>query len=93
VSADDPTQGPLIPLYGFLEGDTLGILVLAYAGDTVQELAGRLEQSARVRVARRTTVRVLYKGRELEPTLTLEAAGIEALERFDVVSAKGAGRG
>lgn len=82
-----PDRGALMPLYGFLEGDTLGVLVLAHAGDTVRELADRLQQSARVRVERRSDLRVLYKGRVLDPVLTLDAAGLDALERFDVVSA------
>jgi hypothetical protein len=93
VSSAYATQGALLPLYGFLEGDVLGILVLAYTGETVQELAARLQQSARVRVAQRANVRVLYKGRELDPNLTLEAAGVEALERFDVVAAGAARHG
>jgi hypothetical protein len=79
----------VIPLYGFLEGDTLGLLVLAYRGDTIAELADRLQQSARVRVAHKPKVKVLYKGRVLDPQLTLENVGIEALERFDVVAGEG----
>jgi hypothetical protein len=81
----DPREG-VIPLYGFLEGDTLGLLVLAYRGDTVAELAERLQQSARVRVAHRASVQLIHKGRVLAPDLTLEGAGIDALERFDVVA-------
>jgi hypothetical protein len=79
----------VIPLYGFLEGDTLGLLVLAYRSDTIAELADRLQQSARVRVPHRPVVKVVYKGRVLDPELTLENAGIEALERFDVVAGEG----
>lgn len=85
---EDPREG-LIPLYGFLQGDTLGLLVLAYKGDTITQLAERLQQSARVRVAYRPSVKVLYKGRELDPDLTVETAGIEPLERFDVVAGEG----
>jgi hypothetical protein len=83
---DDPREG-LIPLYGFLEGDTLGLLVLAYRGDTIAQLADRLQQSARVRVAYRESVKLVYKGRVLPPELTVETAGIEPLERFDVMAA------
>jgi hypothetical protein len=79
----------LTPLYGFLEGDTLGLLVLAYKSDTIAQLAERLQQSARVRVAHRKSVKLLYKGRVLEPGLTVETAGIEPLERFDVVAGEG----
>jgi hypothetical protein len=82
---EDPSEA-VIPLYGFLEGDTLGLLVLAYRGDTIAELAEKLQRSARVRVAHKPKVKLVYKGRVLPANLTLENAGIEALERFDVVS-------
>jgi hypothetical protein len=85
---EDRREG-LIPLYGFLEGDTLGLLVLAYKADTIRRLAERLQQSARTRVAHRPSVNVLYKGRVLEPDLTVEMVGIEPLERFDVVAGEG----
>jgi hypothetical protein len=85
---EEPSEG-LIPLYGFLEGDTLGLLVLAYRADTIARLADRVQQSARVRVAYRPSVKVLYRGRVLAPDLTVETAGIEPLERFDVVAGEG----
>jgi Toluene-4-monooxygenase system protein B (TmoB) len=75
----------MIPIYGFVQGDTLGLLLLAQHGETMQELADKLQQSARVRVAQRAHVRVVYKGRELDPKWTIEQAGIEALDRIDVV--------
>jgi hypothetical protein len=76
----------VIPVYGFMQGDTLGVLLLANGSDTVQELADKLQQSARVRVAHRADVKVIYKGRELDLKWTLEQAGVEALERIDVVA-------
>jgi hypothetical protein len=75
----------MIPLYGFLEGDTVGLLVLADETTTVEDFAARLQQSARVRVRRLEAVRVMYSGRELDPKLTLQQAKIGALERIDVV--------
>ena len=39
-----------IPVYGFLEGDTLGLLVLAEEGETVLELARKLQDAASIRV-------------------------------------------
>ena len=32
-----------IPLYGFLQGDTVGLLILADEGETVQTLARKLQ--------------------------------------------------
>jgi hypothetical protein len=75
----------VIPIYGFMYGDTLGLLLLANETETVQELSDKLQQSARMRVAWRADVKVMYKGRELDPKWTLEQAGVEALERIDVV--------
>jgi hypothetical protein len=75
-----------IPLYGFLEGDTIGLLMLAYETETVAELAEKLQKSASVRVAHKPTVQVLYKGRALDPALRIAEAGLEPLERFDVVT-------
>ena len=48
----------MIPLYGFLAGDTLGLLILAEEDDTMAELATKLQQAAFVRVATRDEVQV-----------------------------------
>jgi hypothetical protein len=74
----------MIPLYGFLEGDTLGILLLAEETETVAELATKLQQSSRLRVAYRAEVVLVYRGRVVDPRLTVGQAQFEALERVDV---------
>lgn len=74
-----------IPLYGFLEGDTLGVLVLAEEGETVLELARKLQDAASIRVARNDDVELLYNGKTLDPALTVAQAGLQALDRFDVI--------
>jgi hypothetical protein len=75
----------MLPLYGFLEGDTIGLLIFAYESETVGELARKLQKSASVRVAPRGGVRVVYGGRVLDPALEVGQAGFQALTRFDVV--------
>jgi hypothetical protein len=75
----------MIPLYGFLRGDTIGLLILAGPDDTMAALAERLQQSAAVRVPRRDPVALLFKDRVLDPRLTVARAGLTALDRFDVV--------
>jgi hypothetical protein len=75
-----------IPLYGFLEGDTIGLLVLAEEGETILELARKLQDAASLRVARRDRVQVLYNGKTMDPKMTIAQAGLEALDRFDVIS-------
>ena len=76
----------MIPLYGFLEGDTIGLLILAHADETVGDLASRLQTSASVRVAAKERVALIYKGNRLPLELTVARAGLEALERFDVIA-------
>jgi len=77
----------LIPLYGFLEGDTIGLLILADPEETIAELARKLEASAAVRVAPRARLAVHVGERELDPRLTVAGAGLAALDRFDVTGA------
>lgn len=74
-----------IPLYGFLQGDVLGLLILAEEDETVHALSERLQEAASVRVAHTQNVKVLYQGNVLDPGLTLREAGLASLERFDVV--------
>ena len=74
-----------IPLYGFLEGDTLGLLVLAEEADTARELARKLQDAANIRVASNGDVELLYNGKSVDPGLTVTEAGLQALDRFDVI--------
>jgi hypothetical protein len=76
----------LVPLYAFLRGDSLGLLLLVQDSDTIAEVAESAQQAAAVRVANTGTGRVLTGGRELPPALTVAQAGLAALDRIDVVS-------
>jgi hypothetical protein len=80
----------MIPLYGFLEGDTIGLLILAQPEDTMSVLADKLQASAAVRVSRREHVAVIFRHRRIPPGVTVTQAGLSALERFDVVAVAGA---
>jgi hypothetical protein len=75
-----------IPLYGFLQGDTVGLLILAEEGDTLQALARKLQDAASLRVAARDRVQMVYNGKTMDPTMTVAQAGLQALDRFDVIS-------
>ncbi len=75
----------LVPLYGFLRGDTLGLLVPVQDDDHVADIASCLQQAATCRVAPRPGAAVYFKGRRLDPKLTVAAAGLSALDRVDVV--------
>lgn len=73
-----------IPLYGFLEGDTIGLLMLAEEGETVLDLARKLQDAASLRVARNDKIDFVYNGRAIELGLTVAQAGLQALDRFEV---------
>jgi hypothetical protein len=74
----------LVPLYGFVAGDTLGILVLAHDDETIASVAAQLQHAASVRVAPRARVRVLARGAVLDPRATVADCGLGALERIDL---------
>jgi toluene-4-monooxygenase system protein B len=74
-----------IPLYGFLEGDTLGLVVLAEEAETVLDLARKLQDAASIRVAPNKTIKLVHNGKAIDPGLTVAQAGLQALDRFDVV--------
>jgi hypothetical protein len=77
----------MIPLYGFLQGDTIGLLVLADENDTAAVLAQKLQASARVRVRPEARVKVMYKGQVIDDGTTVAQAVIQPLDRFDVIKA------
>lgn len=79
----------MIPLYGFVQGDTMGLVVLAGEDDTIAEVARRLAAAASVRVAPRPNVDLMWRGRVLDPQSTVRAAGLSALERVDLVERSG----
>jgi hypothetical protein len=74
-----------IPLYCFVRGDTLGLVVLAPTQESVAELALRMSRAAAPRVTLTGALRVLHGGRTLHGELTLAEAGIQALDRVDLV--------
>jgi hypothetical protein len=74
----------MIPLYGFLEGDTLGLLMLVQADTTVAELADKLRSAARLRADPGERVVVCVGDRVLDPSLTVADAKLEALDQFAV---------
>lgn len=75
-----------IPLYVFVRGDTLGLVVLAPESESVEELAQRLARAAAPRVTLGGNLRVLHRGRELPGDLSLKEAGVAPLDRVDLLS-------
>jgi hypothetical protein len=79
------TNAPLVPLYGFVRGDTLGLLVLVHADDTVATLVASLVEAASVRVRPAERARIYAAGRELDPKSTILDAGLAPLDRVDLL--------
>jgi hypothetical protein len=80
----------LVPLFGFLRGDTIGLVVLVHDHQTVAEIADTLHEAASMRVppgAR--TSSVYFNGNRLDPAATISATGLGPLDRVDVVQEDG----
>jgi hypothetical protein len=75
----------VLPLYGFVEGDTMGIVVLGRLEGTVGELGDNLLRAVGVRVAPRGGYRLLASGRRLDPAGPLGSQGLSLLDRVDLV--------
>jgi hypothetical protein len=73
-----------LPLYGFMEGDTMGLLIVADEQESVQSLASKLQAAAGLRVESGEHVEVVYLGAVLDPAATLTQADFRPLQRFDV---------
>ena len=74
----------MIPLYGFVEGDTLGLLVLADADETIAEMTARLQRMASPRVAPFAAAELLHDGKVLRPGDRVGASGLAPLQRIDL---------
>lgn len=79
----------LVPLYGFLAGDTLGLVVMVHDDERVHAIAEQLQLAACVRVAPRAHASVYFQGQLLDPELTVSEAGLAPLDRVDVVPEEG----
>jgi hypothetical protein len=78
----------LVPIYGFLEGDTIGLVVLVHDYDRVGDIVERIQQAASVRVAPRRGMVAMRGGKALQADLTIAQAGLAPLDRVDVVEAR-----
>jgi hypothetical protein len=73
-----------LPLYGFLEGDTIGLLIVGDEQESVQSLGRKLQEAASLRAELGDHVEVVYRGEVLDPAATLAQADFKPLQRFDV---------
>jgi len=73
-----------LPLYGFMEGDTIGLLIVADEQESVRSLAGKLRDAASLRISGSFDMEVVYEGMVLHPDSTLAQANFRPLQRFDL---------
>ena len=79
----------MIPLYGFVHGDTLGLVILADPDETCRVLASRLQSAASVRVPPCASIRVLCEGREAPLDAKLASFSVRPLARIDLIPGEG----
>ena len=75
----------LVPLYGFLRGETIGLIVLVHDYQTISDVADVLQEAASVRVRPAARASVYVGEHRLDPQMTVAAAGLGPLDRVDVV--------
>lgn len=75
----------MLPVYGFLQGDTLGILLFAYGDETIASLTNKLQLSAKLRVPLKKKPAMFFLGEQLDESLLVSQTSIKALDRVDVV--------
>lgn len=74
----------MIPLFAFVRGDCLGLVVLVDARNTIGEVAAIAQRAAAMRVAPSPSAVVRKDGIALDASLTVEAVGLLPLDRIDV---------
>jgi hypothetical protein len=82
-----------LPLYGFMEGDTIGLLIVADEQESVRSLAGKLQDAASLRVDRGGNMELVYRGNVLDPDSTLAEADFKPLQRFELRRSHGLSEG
>ena len=75
----------MIPIYGFLEGDTIGLLIFAYPNETVHDLINKVQKAAALRVQPKNDMTLVYKDQLMDLNSTVTQMGIQPLEHFFVV--------
>ncbi len=74
----------IVPLYGFVEGDTMGLLVLARPDMRVDQIVAQLSDAASVRVDPAGPWRLVARGGDLPADKTVEELSLLAFERVDL---------
>ena len=73
-----------IPIYGFVEGDTMGVLILAEERETVCSLTSKLLDAVSLRVDGNYQYEAVYQGDVLDPDATVVQTNLKPLQRLDL---------
>lgn len=75
----------LVPLYGFVQGDTMGVLVLARDDMSVAEVTQKLTEATSLRAgSEHPTFALFAHGRRLDERQTVGECRLVALDRIDL---------
>jgi len=75
----------LVPLYGFVQGDTMGVLVLAHDDMSVAEVTRKLVEATSLRAGTQHDGFALFaRGRRLDARQTVAECHLTALDRIDL---------
>ncbi len=75
----------VLPLYGFVQGDVMGVVVLGRLDGTVAELGANLLRAVGVRVDPRGPYHLRAGARRLDPEAALRTQAMQPLDRIDLV--------
>jgi hypothetical protein len=75
----------VMPLYGFVQGDTMGVVVLGRLDGTVADLGADLLRAVGVRINRQVPYQLRAGQRRLEPKAVLRTQAMAPLDRIDLV--------
>jgi YHS domain-containing protein len=77
-------SGQMVPIYGLMEGDTIGLLIFAYDDESIASLTTKLQKAAELRAAPLKNPCLFFSGRAIDPRLTVAEAGLQPLDIFEV---------
>ncbi len=80
----------MIPVYAFLEGDTIALLLLATSSDTCDSLVRKLLQMAKARVRPEGEYILLLNGKKQSGEASIKDMELSPLDRIDVRKKRGA---
>lgn len=75
----------VVPLYGFVQGDTLGVVVLGRLDGTVAELGANLLRAVAVRLERQGPYQLRAGERRLDSDAALRTQALKPLDRIDLI--------